>query len=35
MNMLAATIYKIGSIIDAAILIWLNTKSRKKWKENL
>ena len=34
MDMLAAT-FIIGSVIDAAILIWLNTKSGKKWKENL
>ncbi len=34
MNMLAIT-YIIGSLIGIGILIWLNTKSGKKWKENL
>ena len=34
MYMLAGA-YIIGSVIGAAIFIWLNTKSGKKWKENL
>ncbi len=34
MNMLAAT-YIIGSVIGLGILIWLNTKWGKKWKDSL
>lgn len=34
MEMLALT-YIIGSVIGLVILIWLNTKSGKRWKEKL
>lgn len=34
MNMLAAT-FLIGSVIGVAILIWLHTKSGKKWLNEL
>lgn len=34
MNMLGV-VFTIGVIIGAAILIWLYTKSGKKWLENL
>ncbi len=34
MNMLGV-VFTIGVIIGAGILIWLNTKSGKKWLEEL
>ncbi len=34
MDMLAAT-YIIGSIIGLGILVWLYTKSGKRWLQNL
>ena len=30
-----AVVFTLGSLIGLAILIWLNTKSGKRWKDTL